>query len=395
MLKTPIEKPHTAPVRSSVASSAPASPTRGRLTGFEASIDFFLGPLQGFLRDPEVTEIMVNGPERVYVEKAGLIQRTNAKFASEADVQAAACNIAQFVGQPLSSDRPILDGRLPDGSRVCVVLGPIAESGTQINIRRFVRAAITPQFLLERKALTPMAMEFLLLAVKAHRNVLVAGGAGSGKTTLLNVLTTAIDANERIIVIEDTRELQVQREHVVQMEARAADAYGRGAISIRELFVTSLRMRPDRIVVGEVRRGEALDMIQAMTSGHRGALASLHAASPIDACHRLETMALMADVGLPLFALRRQVANALDLLVQVVRLPDGKRMISHISEVAFEETLNNYLINDIFLLQGEGENRQLQWTGKASQLSNDPALESLAGQIELSKPILLQKAVVP
>ena len=331
---------------------------------------------------------MGNGPDHIYIEKNGLLQRTPARFASESDVQAAASNIAQFVGQPLSQDRPILDGRLPDGSRVCIILGPIADSGTQINIRRFIRNAVNADFLLQRNAITPMAIEFLLLAVKAHRNVLVAGGAGSGKTTLLNVLTTAFGDSERIVVIEDTRELQVQKEHVVQLEARPADAYGRGQISVRDLFVTSLRMRPDRIVVGEVRRGEALDMIQAMTSGHRGALASLHAATAADACRRLETMALMADVGLPLFALRRQVASAIDLLVQTVRLPSGRRMISQISEVAFDETLQSYIITDIFALEGKGEARQLEWTGKPSNMTEDAGLQAIASEIVLTRPIL-------
>ena len=360
----------------------------GRRSAFDASLEFFLAPLRSFLQDPDVTEIMVNGPDRVYIEKNGLLQRTPARFASELDVQAAASNIAQFVGQPLSNDRPILDGRLPDGSRVCIILGPIADSGTQINIRRFIRNAVNAEFLLQRSAITPMAMEFLLLAVKAHRNVLVAGGAGSGKTTLLNVLTTGFGDSERIVVIEDTRELQVQKEHVVQLEARPADAYGRGQISVRDLFVTSLRMRPDRIVVGEVRRGEALDMIQAMTSGHRGALASLHAATSADACRRLETMALMADVGLPLFALRRQVASAIDLLVQTVRLPSGRRMISQISEVAFDEALQSYIITDIFALQGTGDARQVEWTGQPSRLAEDSGLQAFAGDINLTRPIL-------
>ena len=364
------------------------SPYSSRRTAFDASLEFFLAPLRPYLQDSEITEIMVNGPDHIYIEKNGLLQRTPARFASESDVQAAASNIAQFVGQPLSQDRPILDGRLPDGSRVCIILGPIADSGTQINIRRFIRNAVNADFLLQRNAITPMAIEFLLLAVKAHRNVLVAGGAGSGKTTLLNVLTTAFGDSERIVVIEDTRELQVQKEHVVQLEARPADAYGRGQISVRDLFVTSLRMRPDRIVVGEVRRGEALDMIQAMTSGHRGALASLHAATAADACRRLETMALMADVGLPLFALRRQVASAIDLLVQTVRLPSGRRMISQISEVAFDETLQSYIITDIFALEGKGEARQLEWTGKPSNMTEDAGLQAIASEIVLTRPIL-------
>ena len=277
---------------------------------------------------------------------------------------------------------------------MCVVLGPIADTGTQINIRRFIRAAVNPDFLLQRQAITPMAMEFLLLNVKAHQNILISGGAGSGKTTLLNVLTTGFGATERIIVIEETRELQVQREHVVQLEARPADGYGRNQISLRDLFVASLRMRPDRIVVGEVRRGEALDLIQAMTSGHRGTLATLHASSAADACRRLETMALMADVGLPLFALRRQVASALDVLVQTVRLPDGRRMISQIAEVAFEETLQSYLITDIFMMKGHGSSQQLEWTGQPSRLAEDPAMESLAGEVVLTRPVLAARGEV-
>ena len=291
----------------SPATTSAAKPVRPRGSGianaFEASLEFFLAPLMPFFGDPDVSEIMVNGCSNVYIEKAGLIQKTAARFPSEADVQAAAQNIAQFVGQPLSPDRPMLDGRLPDGSRVCVVLGVLSSSGTQINIRRFAKAAVASAFLLERKSITPEALEYLDLAVQAHRNILVSGGAGSGKTTLLNVLTHGFGEKERIVVIEDTRELQVQRDHVVQLEARPPDAHGRGQITVRDLFITALRMRPDRIVVGEVRRGEALDMIQAMTSGHHGSLTTLHASTPADTCYRLETMALMADVGLPLFAL--------------------------------------------------------------------------------------------
>ncbi len=395
---TPVPAKKTAMMAATTAAPKPAPPSplagqargpvTGRITGFEASLEFFLAPLRPFLADPEVTEIMVNGPERIYIEKGGRLTLTTASFPSELDVQAAGNNIAQFVGQPLSQERPILDGRLPDGSRVCVVLGPIAESGTQINIRRFVRSAVTPQFLIDRQSLTPMAMEFLLLNVKAHRNVLVVGGAGSGKTTVLNVLTTAFDPTERVVVIEDTRELQIQCPHVVQMEARTADAYGRGAITIRDLFITTLRMRPDRLIVGEVRRGEALDLIQAMTSGHRGALATLHAASAIDACHRIETMALMADVGLPLFALRRQVASAIDLLVQTVRLPTGPRLISSISEVAFDEEKSNYIITDLFTLADSDRERQLQWTGQKSELRNDPAMTVLSEQVVLTADLL-------
>jgi pilus assembly protein CpaF len=379
-------------VQPAAVEAAPAiAAGAGTHAAFEAALSFLLAPLLPFLRDPEVTEVMVNGAEKIYVERRGRVELTRARFESEADVQAAANNIAQFVGQTISHERPLLDGRLPDGSRVCIVLGDVAAAGTHINIRRFGRATGTPEFLLEKGALTPMALEFLSLCVKARRNILVAGGAGSGKTTLVNVLTGAFEEHERVVVIEDTRELQVQRPHVVQMEARPADAYGRGQITVRDLFVTALRMRPDRLVVGEVRRGEALDMIQAMTSGHHGSLTTLHASSPLDACHRLETMALMADVGIPLFALRRQVASAVDVIVQTARLNSGRRLVTSIAEVDFDDAQQTYVINEIFRLQegaGGGEEVTAQWTGAASALLRHVELEGLAGYMEHTRGML-------
>ena len=363
----------------------------GTHQAFEASLQFFLTPLLAALRDPEVTEVMVNGPSDVYVEKAGRLSRVRTGFATEADLQAAANNIAQFVGQVLTHERPIMDGRLPDGSRVCVVLGQIASKGTQINIRRFPRASGTPEFLIDRRAITPMAMEFLMLATRAQCNVMVSGGAGSGKTTLINVLSTAFGPDERILVIEDTRELQIQREHVVQMEARPADAYGRGQVTIRDLFAASLRMRPDRIIIGEVRRGEALDLIQAMTSGHRGALATLHASSPYDACHRLETLAMLADVGIPLYALRRQVASAVDLLVQTDRLSSGRRLISHIAELHMDEKTQGYVLNDIFHLSA-GPDPQLEWTGLRPRMLDVVTRVGIADQMKLTEPMNAPKA---
>ena len=364
----------------------------GTHAAFEASLEIFLAPLVPLLRDPEVNEIMVNGHDKIYVEKAGQVELTAARFGTEADVQAAANNIAQFVGQPLTQERPLLDGRLPDGSRVCIVLGQIASAGTHINIRRFARNTATPAFLIEKKALTPMAMEFLLLAVKGHRNIVVSGGAGSGKTTAVNVLTNGFGEEERVVVIEDTRELQVQRRHVVQLEARPADAYGRGQVTVRDLFITALRMRPDRIVVGEVRRGEALDMIQAMTSGHHGSMTTVHASSPADTCYRLETLALMADIGIPLHALRRQVASALDLIVQTSRLPSGRRLITHISEVSLDEAAQNYKIVDIFRLEegGGGADGEpiLEWTRTRPETLVQLKFEGLTHEMSLTKPML-------
>ena len=360
----------------------------GMHKAFEASLEFFLAPLMPFFRDPDVTEIMVNGHDRIYVEKSGRITLTPAHFATEADLQAAAVNIAQFVGQPLDSQRPLMDGRLPDGSRVCIVLGKIAATGTQINVRRFPKAVADPAFLIERQALTPMAMEFLLLCVRGHQNILVSGGSGSGKTTVVNVLASAFHEAERIIVIEETRELQVARPHVVQLESRNPDQYGRGQITVRDLFVTALRMRPDRIIVGEVRRGEALDMIQAMTSGHHGSLTTLHASTPADTCYRLETMALMADIGLPLVALRRQVASAIDLIVQTARLPTGQRLVTGICEVYFDENHDNYVISDVFRLTESAEGRKLEWTGKRPKALDDIIFEGQAATMELTRCML-------
>ncbi|HZP16565.1 MAG TPA: ATPase, T2SS/T4P/T4SS family [Terriglobales bacterium] len=326
------------------------------------------------MEDPAVSEIMINGPDRVYVERAGQIERTEVRFETEQDLLAAAQNIAQFIGQEFSDENPVLDGRLPDGSRVCIVRSPVATDGTSMNIRRFSPVAHGPEFLLDRNAITPVALEFLLLAVATHRNILVSGGTGSGKTTLLNVLSSGFSDRERIVVIEDTQELQIPKEHVVRLEARPADSRGRGRVTVRDLFVASLRMRPDRIIIGEVRRGEALDMVQAMTSGHRGSMATLHASTPSDACHRLETMALMADVGLPLFALRRQVASALDLIVQTNRLPDGRRLITEISEVDYDEPKQAYALRDIFSLPVHLAESQLAWTGVRPRMADDPLL---------------------
>ncbi len=389
----------TKPDGESARSGEPAQLRAGAGThaAFEASLEFFLAPLVPLLKDPDVSEIMVNGHNQIYVEKAGRIELTAAKFPSELDVQAAANNIAQFVGLPLSSERPLLDGRLPDGSRVCIVLGALASAGTHINIRRFSRATATTEFLVARKAITPMALEFLTLAVKGHRNIVVSGGAGSGKTTLVNVLTNGFAPDERIVVIEDTRELQVQRRHVVQLEARPADAYGRGQVTVRDLFTTALRMRPDRIVVGEVRRGEALDMIQALTSGHHGSMTTVHASSPADTCYRLETMALMADIGIPLHALRRQVASALDLVVHTSRLTSGRRLISGISEVDFDENTQNYRITDIFRLRemslgggggAEASHAEMEWTGSRPETLKQLEFEGLTGEMNLTRPML-------
>ncbi len=371
--------------QNSVLSVPPATDISSDELAYRASLRYFLGPIIPFFDDPSVSEIMVNGIDRIYVERRGRLELTDARFSSDDRLEAAANNIAQFVGQTISSQRPLLDARLPDGSRVCIVLSPISGRGISMNIRRFSAAAVTPDFLLEHKAITPQALEFILLAVRAHQNIIVSGGTGSGKTTLLNMLSTAFEDDQRIVVIEDTRELQVQKEHVVTLEARHPDAQGRGGITIRDLFVTSLRMRPDRIIVGEIRRGESLDMVQAMTSGHRGCMATCHANTPHDACRRIETMALLADVGIPLFALRSQIASAIDLVVQTARLYNGRRIITHISEVAYDETNQAYLVTDLFNLVGTAGELELRWTGQSPALAGELMYAGLMDTPDLTR----------
>ncbi len=366
----------------------PGKPVSARERAYQASMTHFLGPLVALMEDPSVSEIMVNGPKQIYVERKGRIEQVDASFPSELELQSAANNIAQFVGRAIDQKEPILDGRLPDGSRICIVLDPISGAGTSVNIRRFSSKAIDPSFLLEVKSMTPEALEFALLCVQGALNVIVSGGTGSGKTTMLNILSNAFGDDERIVVVEDTRELQVQKQHVVALEARPADPYGQGLITIRDLFVTSLRMRPDRIIVGEVRRGEALDMIQAMTSGHAGSMATLHADTPSGCCGRLETMCMMADSGLPLTAIRRQIASALDVVVQAARLHDGRRLTTHISEIEFDEPNNAYVVHDIFTLDVTEEFPMLKWTGRRPKLADQIGWKGLTGHVKHTKGIL-------
>jgi pilus assembly protein CpaF len=291
------------------------------------------GPLDSLFADESVSEVMVNGPFEVYVERAGRIEETSVQFASEEELLALLEGIAREVGRPLDPERPMLDARLPDGSRVNAILPPLAVRGPYLTVRRFPKQRLSPRELVELGSLSESMLGFLGCAVAGRLNVLVSGGTGSGKTTLLAALCSFLGPAERIVTIEDAAELRLPQRHVLPLETRPPDASGKGEVTARDLLRNALRMRPDRIVVGEVRGGEALDMLQAMNTGHEGSLSTLHANSPREALARLETLVLFAGTDLPARAVREQIARAIRLLVHTSRTGDGRRRVTSISEL--------------------------------------------------------------
>ena len=349
------------------------------------------GPISPLIRDHRISEIMINGPENVFVEHKGKLKRTPVRFADEARLQLVIQRIVEPLGRHIDAASPMVDARLPDGSRVNAVIPPLALDGSLVTIRKFSDKKLTDDDLVKFGSLTrPMAL-FLREAVRARQNIIVSGGTGSGKTTLLNILSQFIPADERVVTVEDSAELKLDHENLCRLESRPANVEGTGRITIRDLVINTLRMRPDRIVVGECRGAEALDMLQAMNTGHDGSLTTLHANTPRDALGRLENMVMLAGFDLPSSAIREQVASAVDLIVQQTRLPDGSRKVVKISEITGREG-DVIQMQDIFSFEQEGFDEHFHVIGRHTATGNIPQfVENLrqAGDLQLDMSVFV------
>src|SRR5690348_13051720 len=330
-----------------------SSPERDRLAQEVLDEVFGLGPLEPLLKDDSISDILVNTYSHVYVERRGVLQRTNVTFKDNRHLLQIIDKIVSAVGRRVDESSPMVDARLKDGSRVNAVISPLAVDGPILSIRRFCATPLAAEDLVRNKALTQPMLEVLRGAVQARLNLVVTGGTGAGKTTLLNAMSSYISEKERIVTIEDSAELQLKQDHVVRLECRPPNVEGKGAVKQRELVINALRMRPDRIVLGEVRGEEALDMLQAMNTGHDGSITTIHANTPRDGLARLETMCMMGDIRLPEKAIRVQIASAIHLIVQVARMSDGSRRVTHISELtgAFSDVIS---MQDLFVFEKEG-----------------------------------------
>lgn len=330
-------------------------PEHVRAAAFSRVIDEAVGygPIQGLIDDPEISEVMVSGPKQVYIERDGELLDAGIAFEDEKHVLRIIDRIIRPLGKRIEPDNPMVDARLPDGSRVNIIIPPVAIDGPTITIRKFLRNKMDVQEFIELGSLTKHMSEFLRACVLARLNIIITGNTSSGKTTLLNILSAYIPDNERIITIEDAAELQLRQKYTVRLETKQTGHDGKGEVNTRDLVRNSLRMRPDRIIVGEVRSGETLDMLQAMNTGHSGSLTTLHANSPRDAISRLETMAMMSGIDLPLQAIRRQIASAINLIVHMSRLEDGTRKATHITEVSGMEG-DIVTLSDIFRFERSG-----------------------------------------
>ena len=303
------------------------------MNGNNSFLTLFLAPVAAYLDDDAVSEVLINGPDSIYVERSGKLEKTAERFVSEPALKAAAVNIAKSVGRILDEMHPRLDARLPDGSRVHVVIPPLSRVGTVIAIRKFKKDTLTIDKMLEFGSLDEPMRRLIRALVLLRKNIIVSGSTSSGKTSVLNALSSFIPEGDRVLVIEDASELQLQQSHIVSFETRKADKNGQGEVTIRDLIHSALRLRPDRIVIGEIRGGEALDLLQALNTGHAGSMSTIHANSPIDSLRRIETCALLSGIDIPISALRAQIASAIDVVVHTSRLSDGSRKIVAISEV--------------------------------------------------------------
>lgn len=340
---------------------------------WEASVQAFLAPVLPFLKDDSVTEIMINGPKEIFIERAGKTERTNVVFEDDASVLAAVRNISQFVGRPIDDEHPFLDARLPDGSRIHAVVHPIARGGTTIAIRKFSKTKLELKDLIAKGALTAEAARFIDVCLYLKKNMIISGGTGSGKTTILGIMAGRCAPDQRILVLEDSAELKIHNNHVVFMEARPADEYGKGEVTLRQLVKSSLRMRPDRVIIGEVRGGEALDLINSMNTGHSGSMGTVHANNPRECLVRLETLCMMTDADVPVQAVRAQVAAAINIVVQLSRMQDGSRKITHISEGLGMDLQGNYLTQDIYLFEQTGRDQSGKVLGSLNPTGKIPS----------------------
>lgn len=354
----------------------------------------FLSPIKSLLDDPDVSEVLINGHETIYFEKSGRLHLSDCRFPDESSLMAAVRNIGEYVNRIIDHDHHSMDARLPDGSRVHVIIPPSSRGGPHLSIRKFKKSTFDLDSLVSWGSLSAEAAEFLNLLVVIHKNTIISGGTGTGKTSMLNALSASIPEHERIVVIEDSSELQLHQPHTVYLEAQPARPDGGGRVSIQDLFVDSLRMRPDRIVVGEVRRGEALDMIQSMLSGHAGALTTTHANTPIDAMIRLETMCLMSGVEMPVHVARRQVASAVHVVLQLRRYDDGSRRVHSIDEMLGLDDDGMYIAKTLyeFRATGRDEDGMLQGsmepTGEVATFAGEAYALGLSPMINLCRNVL-------
>ena len=352
------------------------------------------GPLSPLLRDPDISEIMINGPDNIFIESKGIQYRTAVRFNGESHLQSIIQRIVEPLGRHIDAASPMVDARLDDGSRVNAVIPPLSLDGSLVTIRKFASKKLTDDDLIKFGSLNrPMAL-FLKEAVRSRQNILVSGGTGSGKTTLLNILSQFIPEKERVITVEDSAELKLSHENLCRLEARPANIVGQGRVTIRDLVINTLRMRPDRIIVGECRGAEALDMLQAMNTGHDGSMTTCHANNPRDALSRLENMVMMAGFELPSSAIREQIASAINLIVQQTRMPDGSRKIVKITEVCGREN-NTILLQDIFSYEQEGYDENFKVVGRHTATGNIPRfIEELrqSGDLKLDMSVFVPES---